>query len=245
MLWMHFSTITFKKTGKFNISIIYSSSSPASSSPFSAAFARFRRLRPGRPPANADPRAKSICFCESRRTMKEGTLTIYAKKSLVTSPFFPREYLWANADMPLTDQYSGMVNGFCKSQFEYLCLQSPFQKIFDFESKHIVQFHARFVKDTDSNETTNQGISFKQTTGISLWESATYQFKIKGEQTFKSKKFTSGSTDFRERKLNSPGSNKHKVVYWSEKYQISRLLRRPYSPASFNSASKRAASKGL
>ena len=28
-------------------------------------------------------------------------------------------------------------------------------------------------------------------------------------------------------------------------YQISRLLRRPYSPASFNSASKRAASKGL
>jgi hypothetical protein len=30
-----------------------------------------------------------------------------------------------------------------------------------------------------------------------------------------------------------------------EYYQISRLLRRPYSPASFNSASKRAASNGL
>jgi hypothetical protein len=41
--------------------------------------------------------------------------------------------------------------------------------------------------------------------------------------------------EVRQLPLNEEGSS----------YQISRLLRRPYSPASFNSASKRAASKGL
>lgn len=57
---------------------IYSSSSspPSSSPPFSAALAFFLLTRPGRPPPNGEVRAKSMCFWESRRTMKEGTLTI-------------------------------------------------------------------------------------------------------------------------------------------------------------------------
>jgi hypothetical protein len=33
--------------------------------------------RPGRPPPYGEVRAKSMCFCESRRTTKEGTLTIW------------------------------------------------------------------------------------------------------------------------------------------------------------------------
>jgi len=57
--------------------LIYSSSSsPPSSAPPSAALAFFLLLRPGRPPPNGEVRAKSMCFCESRRTMNEGTLTI-------------------------------------------------------------------------------------------------------------------------------------------------------------------------
>jgi len=57
---------------------IYSSSSspPSPSSFFSAALAFLRLTRPGRPPPNGDVRAKSICFWESRRTTKDGTLTI-------------------------------------------------------------------------------------------------------------------------------------------------------------------------
>lgn len=56
---------------------LYSSSSSSSpSSPPSAAFIFLRRTRPGRPPPNGEVRAKSICFWESRRTMKDGTLTI-------------------------------------------------------------------------------------------------------------------------------------------------------------------------
>src|SRR5437667_11313662 len=100
--------------------------------------------------------------------------------------------------MPLTDQYTGMMNRFCKSQFEYLCLQSPFQEIFNFESKYIIQFHARFVENTDTNETTNQGISFKETTSIAFCKSSTRSRK---KQTFKGKKFTGCPTDLRECEL--------------------------------------------
>ncbi len=58
-------------------SVTYSSSSsPASASFFSAALAFFLFTRPGRPPPSGDVSAKSMCFCESRRTMKDGTLTI-------------------------------------------------------------------------------------------------------------------------------------------------------------------------
>ena len=62
---------------------------------------------------------------------------------------------------------------------------------------------------------------------------------IKGEQ------FTSCTTDFGERKLNAPRFQSGAYGVKGRSYQISRLLRRPYSPASFNSASNRAASKGL
>jgi len=68
--------------------------------------------------------------------------------------------------MPLADQDTGMVDGFCESQFEYLRLQSPLQEVFNFEGKHIIQFHAGFVEDTDSDETANEGVALEKTTGI-------------------------------------------------------------------------------
>src|SRR5271154_480859 len=65
-----------------------------------------------------------------------------------------------------------------------------------------------------------------------------------GNVTFESEELTSSTTDFGKSKLYTPGVSQN-IVLDSMNYQISRLLRRPYSPASFNSASKRAASKGL
>ncbi len=52
--------------------LIYSSSSPP---PLAASFFFF--TRPGAPPPNGEVRAKSMCFWDSRRTMKDGTLTIW------------------------------------------------------------------------------------------------------------------------------------------------------------------------
>lgn len=56
---------------------IYSSSSSSPpSSRLAAAAARLRLTRPARPPPNGDVREKSMCFWESSRTIKDGTLTI-------------------------------------------------------------------------------------------------------------------------------------------------------------------------
>jgi hypothetical protein len=55
------------------------SSSSSSSPPASfleAAAARLRLTRPARPPPYGEVRAKSMCFCESRRTTNDGTFTI-------------------------------------------------------------------------------------------------------------------------------------------------------------------------
>jgi|SRR5579859_938171 hypothetical protein len=103
--------------------------------------------------------------------------------------------------MPLADQYTGVMNGFGKSQLEDLGLQSSLQEILDFERKDVIQFHARFVKHTNTHETANQGVSFKKTTGVSFWMSALAQYCA---NTLKSKKFTSGTTDLGERELHSP-----------------------------------------
>jgi hypothetical protein len=70
--------------------------------------------------------------------------------------------------MPLPDQHTSMMNRLCKTQFEDLSLQSPLQEILHFERKDVIQFHARLVKHTDTHKTTDQGVSFKKTTGVSF-----------------------------------------------------------------------------
>ena len=77
--------------------------------------------------------------------------------------------------MPLTDQYTGVVDRFGEAQFEDLSLQSSLQEILDLERKYVIQFHARLVKDTDTHETTNQGISFEKTTRVSFCQINTLQ----------------------------------------------------------------------
>jgi hypothetical protein len=81
--------------------------------------------------------------------------------------------LRADADVPLTDQDTGVVNGLCETQLEYLCLQSPLQKVFDFESKDVIQFHARFIEHTNSDETADKGIALEETTGILFYSIST------------------------------------------------------------------------
>ena len=58
-------------------SVYSSSSSSPPSSLLAAAAARLRLTRSGRPPPYGEARAKSTCFCESRRTTNDGTLTTW------------------------------------------------------------------------------------------------------------------------------------------------------------------------
>jgi hypothetical protein len=72
--------------------------------------------------------------------------------------------------MPLTNQHTSMMDRFGETQFEYLSLQSPLQEIFDFKSEYVIQLHAGFVEHTNSDKTTNQGVSFEKTTRVSFCE---------------------------------------------------------------------------
>lgn len=73
-------------------------------------------------------------------------------------------------DMSLSDQNSGVVDTLGQPKLVHASLQSSLQEIFDFESKHVIEFHTRFIEDTDTHETTDEGISFEQTLGILLIE---------------------------------------------------------------------------
>jgi hypothetical protein len=98
-----------------------------------------------------------------------------------------------------------MVDRFRETQFKYLSLQSPFQEIFDFESKYVIQFHAGFVEDTNSNETTDQGVSFEKTTRVSFCRTKLMTgIKEGGRRTFEGEKLTSSTADFGESKLDTP-----------------------------------------
>lgn len=78
--WIYFQTtisfnilMTMCRSKKSNL--IYSSSS-SSAAPLDWPFFKFLRLtRPARPPPNGDFVEKSMCFCESNRTMNDGMLT--------------------------------------------------------------------------------------------------------------------------------------------------------------------------
>ena len=144
-----------------------SSSSPASpSSFFSAALAFFLLTRPGRPPPNGEFSAKSICFWESRRTTKDGTLTICfpTLKKRPQDQFCTHESSTRVVpNVPLPDQNSSMMDTLGQTELVYASLQSPLQKILHFECEHVIELHAGFIKHTHTDETTNQGVSFEKT----------------------------------------------------------------------------------
>lgn len=134
--------------------VVYSSSSPSSSPLAAAAAARLRLTRPGRPPPYGEVRAKSMCFWESRRTTKEGTLTIclptlkisHCKQCHDTSQ--DEGY---SPDVSLPDQNASMVNTLSKTTLEHLSLEPPLQEIFNLQSQHIIETHAALVEHTDTD----------------------------------------------------------------------------------------------
>lgn len=64
--------------------------------------------------------------------------------------------------MPLADQNTGVMDRLGKAGFEDLGLKTTFQEIFDLKGEHIIETHARLVEHTDSDETTDEGITWGQ-----------------------------------------------------------------------------------
>lgn len=79
--------------------------------------------------------------------------------------------LLANSDVSLLDQDTGVVDGLGKAELVDTGLKSSLQEIFDFEGQDVIELHAGLIEDTDSDETSNQGVTFEETLGILLVES--------------------------------------------------------------------------
>lgn len=65
--------------------------------------------------------------------------------------------------MPLSDQNSRVVDAFGQAKLVDAGLQSTLQEILHLQSKYVIELHAGFIEHTNTDETTNEGVSFEQT----------------------------------------------------------------------------------
>ena len=106
--------------------------------------------------------------------MNEGTFTICfptLEKLLADSRLGPKER--AVPDVPLIDQNTSVVNTLRQSEFVDASLQATLQEVLDLQGKHVVEFHARLIEHTNTDQTANERIAFEEALGV---------FLIKGEE---------------------------------------------------------------
>lgn len=78
--------------------------------------------------------------------------------------------LLADADVALTDQDTGVVDGLGETELVDASLETTLKEILDLEGKDVIELHAGLVEDTDTDETANEGIAFEETLGVLLVE---------------------------------------------------------------------------
>jgi hypothetical protein len=154
--------------------------------------------------------------------MKDGTLTICFPTLDKISKGAVNHYIY-EPNMTLADENTSMVDTLGQTKLVNLRLQTTLHEIFNLERKHVIEFHARFVEHAHANETANEGVAFEETFGV---------FLIEGEEfTFKSACSKAKEHTYRAARRIFDRFN------WTR--HTSRLLRRPYSPTVFSSASLR------
>ena len=84
-----------------------------------------------------------------------------SKSGLITS-----HYLFADTNVSLANKNARMMNGLGQSKLEDLGLQTSFQEILDFEAQNVIQLHSVFVKDSNTDQTTQECVTLEETTGI-------------------------------------------------------------------------------
>ena len=72
--------------------------------------------------------------------------------------------------MTLSDQDTGVVDGFRETELVDAGLQTTFEEIFDFEREHVVEFHAGFVEHADADEAADEGVAFEEAFGVFFFE---------------------------------------------------------------------------
>lgn len=96
--------------------------------------------------------------------------------------------LLTNGNVSLGDQDSGVVNGSGQPQLEHLGLQSSLQKVLGGQRQDVIQLHLVLGQNTNSHQSSNQGVTLKQSLGVLL---------VSGQ------KVTSGSSDLGQLEVGS------------------------------------------
>lgn len=110
-------------------------------------------------------------------------------------------------------------------------LKTTLQEIIDAESQHVIELHAGVIQNTNTDETTNESVTLEEALGVLLLESQ----ELTGSTTIPvSANPLISTTSFKIRAGECPYRILESVS-WT--LQTSLLLRRPYSPTVFNSAS--------
>lgn len=78
--------------------------------------------------------------------------------------------LLADTDVALADQDTGVVNRLGETELVDTGLETALKEILDLQGQDVIELHAGLIEHTDTDETTNQGVSLEQTLGVLLVE---------------------------------------------------------------------------
>ena len=92
-------------------------------------------------------------------------------------------------NVSLPNENTSMVNALRETELEDLSLETALQEILNLQRQHVIQSHTALIEHTDTNETTDEGISFEKTFGVLV---------VEFEQ------FTGSTTDFGKDESDTP-----------------------------------------
>jgi hypothetical protein len=76
--------------------------------------------------------------------------------------------LLADTDVTLADEDTSVVDGLGETELVDAGLETALQEILDLQGQDVIELHAGLVKDTDTDQTANEGVSFEETLGVLL-----------------------------------------------------------------------------
>jgi hypothetical protein len=68
----------------------------------------------------------------------------------------------------LLDEDTSVVDRLGETELVDTSLEAALEKVLDLEGKNVIQSHAGLVEDTDTYETTDQGVTLEETLGVLL-----------------------------------------------------------------------------
>lgn len=63
-----------------------------------------------------------------------------------------------------------MVDRLSKTELVDTGLETALQEVLNLEGQHVIELHAGFVEDTDTDKTANEGVTFEEALGVLLVE---------------------------------------------------------------------------